>query len=1272
MRTTYSRLILRIALSAGALLVLALATLVLSLQFWILPNLDHWRVQIAQSISASAGQPVQLGQLTASWQGWHPALRIQSLAVFSPQHQMLLDLSDVRAELSWSSLWLGELRLADLRLDHQTFSLHRTQDGTFWLAGIPLNRNTQRPGFADWLLRQQHIELRQATLSWQDDQRASPILNLREVSFDLYNRGKQHQFHLSATPPTLIAHPLSITGALNGRSTQQLANWDGRITVQMAGTDLAQWQPWLTLPLGIHQGFGNFDVQIQFARKQIIALTARILLEQSSMQFATNLPRLNLLALSGWVQWKRMGATQSLELKQVSLRNGDLIYLAPFDFYLRYTPANTHTAEQGSLRANNLSLNTMRRLAAYLPLLSTQQQWLDRYQPMGGLQQFNANWTGTPLHFNTFNLSGKFFKLGLNSVDNQPGFSGLSGQIDGNEHTGTLSLSSQHVTVDLPAILFEPHVALDSLTAQLGWGKEGAAYRFKLSQVNLINSDLNGQLFGNYLWQAGHPGVIDLRGGLLNGRGTAACHYLPLAVHQEVYDWVCQNVLGGISDRTQFHIQGDLAHYPFLNDKNGVLDVRIHVKDGIMRPDPEFPAIDHINGLLHFAGTRMTFQGDSARMYSAVLRHINVEIPDLYGRDKEKLLVDGEAGGKLSDFIRFANNSPVGKALDNLTAGATSQGTAKLGLHVQLPFRDIFHPLISGALTFNQDTITLANKWPELDAIRGTLAFTQNGISGQNISLQLFHRPALLSSASLPNGTTQITLRGQLAATELSSWLSPDLAGKFSGQTAWTGQIVLSHTRLADMVINSDLAGLAVNLPAPLGKPATSVIPLSFSTHTQVNGNGFISVRYGQIVSAQLITHPTINSGNTIERGNIQFGGAAHLPASPGISITGQLDTTQLDSWLGALSSLGGTGDQLKLPIQDLNLSIAHLYLFDRNFNSVNLHAHHTNGLWNATAQGSAMQGNLSWIPPGAANPQGLLSAHFKMLNIPTGNAQLVLHTTTTAPPSPAHTESNWPALTFLVDALQLDNRNLGQLDIHAVPITNGLNFDHITLTHPDSTLNLAASWHPDALPQTQAHVQLTLHNIGDFFSRFGQPNIIKRGQAVINGDASWNGNPIDIPISSLSGQLTLQAEKGQFLKADPGAAKLLGILSLQDLLHHLSLDFRDVFNDGFAFSDISATFQLNHGIIYSKDFVMDGPAASVQIQGNIDIGAQTQELHAVVSPKLSESVALASSLVGGPVVGVSMLALQTLLGNPLGHAASFDYTITGPWNKPLVVRSWR
>ena len=40
----------------------------------------------------------------------------------------------------------------------------------------------------------------------------------------------------------------------------------------------------------------------------------------------------------------------------------------------------------------------------------------------------------------------------------------------------------------------------------------------------------------------------------------------------------------------------------------------------------------------------------------------------------------------------------------------------------------------------------------------------------------------------------------------------------------------------------------------------------------------------------------------------------------------------------------------------------------------------------------------------------------------------------------------------------------------------------------------------------------------------------------------------------------------GQFLKADPGLAKLLGVLSLQSLPRRLALDFRDVFSEGFAF----------------------------------------------------------------------------------------------------------
>ncbi|MDA8225832.1 MAG: hypothetical protein M0T86_07940, partial [Betaproteobacteria bacterium] len=86
--------------------------------------------------------------------------------------------------------------------------------------------------------------------------------------------------------------------------------------------------------------------------------------------------------------------------------------------------------------------------------------------------------------------------------------------------------------------------------------------------------------------------------------------------------------------------------------------------------------------------------------------------------------------------------------------------------------------------------------------------------------------------------------------------------------------------------------------------------------------------------------------------------------------------------------------------------------------------------------------------------------------------------------------------------------------------------------------------------------------------------------------------------------------------------------------------------------------------------FVMQGPAATVEMHGEVDLNAQTQRLYAVVSPKLSESVALASSLVGGPIVGLGVLAVQKLLENPVGHAIRFDYAISGTWSHPKIDRT--
>ena len=142
--------------------------------------------------------------------------------------------------------------------------------------------------------------------------------------------------------------------------------------------------------------------------------------------------------------------------------------------------------------------------------------------------------------------------------------------------------------------------------------------------------------------------------------------------------------------------------------------------------------------------------------------------------------------------------------------------------------------------------------------------------------------------------------------------------------------------------------------------------------------------------------------------------------------------------------------------------------------------------------------------------------------------------------------------------------------------------------------------------------------------------------------------------------------EKGQFLKVDPGAAKLLGILSLQSLL---TFDLRDLFREGFAFDTISSSAQVAKGVLTTRDFDMHGAAARVGITGDIDLARETQKLRLRVVPALGDSAATAATLLLNinPVTALGALIAQRILKDPLGQIFAFEYAVTGTWSDPKV-----
>ena len=143
--------------------------------------------------------------------------------------------------------------------------------------------------------------------------------------------------------------------------------------------------------------------------------------------------------------------------------------------------------------------------------------------------------------------------------------------------------------------------------------------------------------------------------------------------------------------------------------------------------------------------------------------------------------------------------------------------------------------------------------------------------------------------------------------------------------------------------------------------------------------------------------------------------------------------------------------------------------------------------------------------------------------------------------------------------------------------------------------------------------------------------------------------------------------KSGRFSQLNPGAGRLIGILSLQALPRRIVLDFRDVFSEGFSFDSIEGDVHLARGVAYLPDLVIKGPSAVVHMKGKIDLGKEEQDLRITIQPRLDDSLAVAGALLGGPVVGVGTLVATKILQNPMGKAATFEYLIKGTWSDPLV-----
>ncbi|MDH4284358.1 MAG: DUF3971 domain-containing protein, partial [Gallionellaceae bacterium] len=918
--------VIRITLVGAVLAALAFGALLLVLRYGILPDIERYRGIITVSTSEAVGQPVTIGKIEADLRGARLHLSLSDVHILDKRGQSALVLPRVDNVVSWKSLLAGEVRMHSLELERPDLLVRRDAQGMLYIAGIGLSGKSQDRSLADWLLQQERIMVRDARITWLDEQRSALPLVFDQVNFLVENsgfmgegwfaekfgfftgKGRQHRFAMRALPPAALSAGLDVRGDFYGNSFNELNNWSGQLFAQFDYVDAGAWRTWAPLPAGFRQGKGALRSWLDIEGGKIHRLTADLALADVQAQLGDELPQLDLRSLHGRLSWQESAQGIEVSAQNFSLQMHDGLVVQPADFFLLLAAEGTQPA-RNEVRASSLDFASLAGLADYLPLDEDLKKQLSEFAPQGQVTGLQAQWQreeGKPLQFN---IKTQFNKLSMQRTASLPGFSGLSGEIAASDHGGTLSLKAHNMAVDAPDIMPEP-LQFDSLSAQSSWQLDKDGLEVKFSNVTVANADVAGNISGSFhvlpdnSGAPRNPGSIDLTINLTRAAVNHAYRYIPLAaLGKETHAWIRDALLGGQASEFRLRLLGDLKDFPYSGDKKGVFSIRMRAKDVAMEYAREWPRIENITADLLVQGGRLEVIAPSGTTVGARLQKVNVVVPDTTSPDL-LLQVRGEALAETRQGLDFIQKSPVRGYIDGFTDDMTARGSGKLGLQLDIPLQGSKPAKVSGQYRFSNNEITIGESMPVLRQVNGDLLFTESSMETRNATAQILGGPASLSVRSGADGAVQAKAKGRVEIDALRKSASHPLLSYLSGGSEWEAVIQIQKN-LADVMVTSSLAGLESRLPEPFNKTAADSIPLRFESKNAGAQQNMLSLQYGSLFEAKALRHEEAGRW-VLKRGAVNFGGQPMFMSREGIWLTGTIPKLVLEGWGPLLSTPGG------------------------------------------------------------------------------------------------------------------------------------------------------------------------------------------------------------------------------------------------------------------------------------------------------------------------------------------------------------------------------
>ncbi|HHM06215.1 MAG TPA: TIGR02099 family protein [Gammaproteobacteria bacterium] len=1245
--------------SAG-LLVVALAVLVTALRL-LLPLAGNYRQDIADWVSEALGQEVAIEKMRAGWHGFGPTLVLQGVTLFGEQHQALLKVALARVDVDlFASLLNGQLTPGRLTVREVELVVVREHDGHLSIGGVRQTGTGEDGALARWLNNQRWLALENSIVHWRDLKHDGLSLEFRGVDLELRRNGARRVIRGGAELPGELGQRFTFSAEVFG-ALDQPRLWEGRAYVRgqrlRPGAVLAAAPP---LNVRIPRGDLDFDLWVHWSQGQATLVEGSFTARDLAVAAAAHHASTALLRLvQGQLRWQQQtGTGWALDLSRLFLVSAAApLPPPPAQLRLEY-----HAGGEG---AGRLEAGLSRIRAEELARLWIQGGW--------GAEQARATvraaavegefknvylrleWSGDTAP--RWLVRGEFEDTGSQAHGRVPGGRGFSGSVVSDNQRGVLRLDSRGAVFS--SHLFRESLPVGRLQTVLYWHREGGGWRLRAPDIRLENEDikiraaLNLSLPGN-----GHSPDVDFVAGFDEAHLEHASRYLPAAVMPpRLAAWLDRAVVGGRAGQGAVQLRGPLRQFPF-DQGGGRFEVRFNVRDGILEYMRDWPRLEEVEAGFLFRGRSLDVEVAAAKTRHGDIDEARLRIPDFKARPAV-LIIDGTARGDASDAIDFVRETPLRKRLGKVVAHMEASGEARLRLEMKWPL-GTRKPLVKGSLAVRDSRLRLRDADLLFTQVNGALDFDQHGFSAEKLSGRILGQPAEVSIRQELGEAGRVTVfdgQGEAAVRTVADRFAPFLVPYLSGAAAWQGSLRLPGRggAAAELSVSSTLAGARLALPRPLGKAAGEVRALTLRVPLPPAVERPLRFDYGGVLAGVLALG---GPAGAPWRGELRFGAApAVVPEAPTLRLAGVLPYFSYQDWEPLLwppeKNRAAPG-----PVGLVDLAITQAVYSGRVFHDVRLSARRGAQAWEADVKAREVAGRVR-LPHDLSQAVVANLTHLELVRLNGGQGK-----GTGADPR------RLPPLELDVQALRYGALELGRLRLRASRIPTGLRFDDISTVAPAWRFTGQGSWlWEGGGPHSSFTISLDADDAGGVLAGLGYGDMIQSGKGSATLALHWDGPPAAFDLARAQGSIEFDIKKGRMLEVDPGAGRLLGLLSFQALPRRLALDFSDFFKKGFAFDRLGGLFAVEDGNAYTENLFMEGPAATIVARGRVGIATEDYDQRVIVVPHVSAGLPLAGAIAGGVGAGVAVLFLERLLKPKIDELTRVEYRVTGPWRAPVIER---